>query len=249
MHIINNFDISMFDDYLIKMMLRGVKVTKKHIPNKAALMTPELLIKLHSVFDHTCAEDCTYWALFLLAFFLLARKSNLVPDSVNKFDGNKQLTRGDMILNPDSLHVTLKWSKTNQVGNREVFPLLKNAGNKLCPVAAYTKMVAACPANTDSPAFIVKRFGKMVSVTYRQFQEKIKGCMMAIGQDASGYTSHSFRRGGATYAFQCGLSASFIKKLGDWKSDAYLEYIDCPLNDRFEAGKIIRSNLNQLALT
>ena len=107
---------------------------------------------------------------------------------------------------------------------------------------AYNKMVAFCPADASAPALLV-------TVTYRQYQEKIKSCILALGLDATGYTSHSFRRGGATYAFQCGLSGSFIKKLGDWRSDAYLEYIDCPLEDRVEAGKVIRAKLNQLALT
>lgn len=244
MHIINDFDISMFDDYLIKMMIRGVKVLKKHVPTKAAVMTPGILLKIHDLFDLTSANDCTYWALFTLAFFLLARKSNLVPDSVTKFDGSKQLTRGDFKITPDSLNVTLKWSKTNQAGRLEIFPLLKNEGNKLCPLKAYQKMVNACPADDASPAFLVKRYGKLRTVTYRQYQEKIKSCVLAIGLDPAHFTSHSFRRGGATYAFQCGLSGSFIKKLGDWSSDAYLEYIDCPLADRVEAGRMIRDKIN-----
>ena len=30
--------------------------------------------------------DAMFWALFLIAFFTMARKSNLVPDSVDKLD-------------------------------------------------------------------------------------------------------------------------------------------------------------------
>jgi len=68
----------------------------------------------------------------------------------------------------------------------------------------------------------------------------IKACVSAIGLDPAEYTSHSFRRGGATYAFQSGGTAELIKKLGDWRNDAYLEYIDCPLEDSVEAGRRIR---------
>jgi len=245
MHIINELDTSIFDDYLIKMMVRGVNVVKKHVPRKAATITPDILEKFFDLFDHTKADDVTYWALFILAFFLLARKSNLVPDTVLGFDRKKQLTREDVVVTPDSLLVTLKWSKTNQVGQREIFPLLRNDGSKLCPVRAYNRMVAACPAPNNSPTFLLKRYGKWGTVTYRQYQAKLKSCVLAIGLDAALYTSHSFRRGGATYAFQCGLPGSLIKKLGDWKSDAYLEYIDCPMEDRLRAGRRIRAKLNR----
>ena len=182
----------------------------------------------------------------MLAFFLLARKSNLVPDTVAAFDPKKQLLRKDITLKDDYLEITLKWSKTNQTGHREVYLLLKNDGSKLCPVAAYKRMVACFPADEASPAFLVRRYGKLSTVTYRQYQDKLKSCVLSIGLDATLYTSHSFRRGGATYAFQCGVPAAQIKKLGDWKSDSYLEYIDCPLGDRIKAGKKIREHINKV---
>ena len=42
------------------------------------------------------------------------------------------------------------------------------------------------------------------------------------------YTGHSFRRGGATFAFRCGVPASLIKLQGDWHSDTYLLYTATP---------------------
>jgi hypothetical protein len=38
-------------------------------------------------------------------------------------------------------------------------------------------------------------------------------------------TGHSFRRGGASHAFNIGLPSEFIQAQGDWKSTAYLQYI------------------------
>jgi hypothetical protein len=34
--------------------------------------------------------------------------------------------------------------------------------------------------------------------------------------------------GGATHAFQCGARTEQIKRLGDWKSEAYTRYIATP---------------------
>ena len=82
-------------------------------------------------------------------------------------------------------------------------------------------------------------------MTYRMFQERIKKAMTDIGLEPHGYSSHSFRRGGATYAFHSGVHPNLIKKLGDWHSDAYLEYIDFPVEDRLKAGKQIRKMINE----
>ena len=49
--------------------------------------------------------------------------------------------------------------------------------------------------------------------------------MYEIGLDPNHYSSHSFRRGGATWAFKCGVSAELIQLQGDWKSDAYKLYL------------------------
>jgi hypothetical protein len=46
----------------------------------------------------------------------MARKSNLVPDSVHKFDSSKQLTREKIVLNGDVVIVKFEWSKTIQFG-------------------------------------------------------------------------------------------------------------------------------------
>lgn len=40
------------------------------------------------------------------------------------------------------------------------------------------------------------------------------------------FSSHSFRRGGATFALSLGIPGEIIKLWGDWKSTAYLAYID-----------------------
>jgi len=44
--------------------------------------------------------------------------------------------------------------------------------------------------------------------------------------EPSFFSPHSFRRGGATFAFDCGLPLEIIKSLGDWQSDAYLIYLE-----------------------
>jgi hypothetical protein len=45
-------------------------------------------------------RQIVFFGVFLLfAFFLMSRKSKLVPDSVHSFDAKKQLTRGKQNFN------------------------------------------------------------------------------------------------------------------------------------------------------
>jgi hypothetical protein len=41
-------------------------------------------------FDMSSPIDATVWCLFLHAFFLMVRKSKLVPDTVATFDSKKE---------------------------------------------------------------------------------------------------------------------------------------------------------------
>src|SRR4051794_1104850 len=57
----------------------------------------------------------------------------------------------------------------------------------------------------------------LLAPTYTWFEKHLRDSLQkahVIGY----YTGHSFRRGGATFAFQCGVPASLIKLQGDWRS-------------------------------
>jgi hypothetical protein len=54
----------------------------------------------------------------------------------------------------------------------------------------------------------------------------LKACLTQLGIDPTKYSGHSFRRGGASFALECGLPPDLIKAQGDWKSDAYHSYLD-----------------------
>ena len=63
---------------------------------------------------------------------------------------------------------------------------------------------------------------------YATLVEKLKGLVSAIGLDPENVSGHSLRRGGASYAFHCGVPSEVIKAQGDWQSDCYLLYCVIP---------------------
>ena len=59
-------------------------------------MTPEILLRISSILNFEDGNDIVFWCLFLFAFFLLGRKSNLVPASRAEILNKKCLFKNDV---------------------------------------------------------------------------------------------------------------------------------------------------------
>ena len=85
--------------------------------------------------------DVVYWCLFLFAFFLFARKSNLVPTSKADLKDKKILSRKNVTVHKEFILVSMNWTKAIQLGERILqTPLVKSPGSILCPISAYNVM-------------------------------------------------------------------------------------------------------------
>ena len=71
-------------------------------------------------------------------------------------------------------------------------------------------------------------------MTYELFSSMLKNILVRINLPVYKYSGHSFRRRGATHALNCGVPAEVIKAQGDWKSLAYLHYLNIGQSDRAE---------------
>ena len=66
---------------MINLGLKGIAKSHPYLVKHAQAMTSEILLKMFRFLDVRDQFDATIWSLFLFAFFLFARKSNLVPNS------------------------------------------------------------------------------------------------------------------------------------------------------------------------
>ena len=163
------------DDFSVKLLFKGIARSKQHLPKQASAITIDMLLDFYHIINHEDPKQCTIWCLFLFAFFLMARKSNLVPDSRVTFNKDKHLTRNKVIIDEDIAIVIFNWSKTLQMGDRVLkIPLVENPGSKLCPITAYKNMCRLVPAVGDNPAFLFPSKNGVVPVTYVDFQYYIK---------------------------------------------------------------------------
>lgn len=232
------------DEFQIKLAFKGISRLQPHCIKQALPITPEILIEIYNILDLQIAENVVFWALFVFAFFMMARKSNLVPDSTLKFDPAKHLLRQDVLVHKKSIIVFIKWSKTIQFGEKILqIPLLRIKNNPLCPVTAYKNMCKIVPTQPNKPAFIMPN---NQPVTYKQFQIKIKELIKKTGYNPNLYSSHSFRRGGASFAFSAGVRGELVQLVGDWKSDAYLKYLKFNLNDKIQIFEKMRTRIYKL---
>ena len=124
LHKLVGADWSAFHAVSLKLTLRGLRKTNDPIPRQAAPLTPAILEEIYDKLDMGTHEDALFWGVLILAFFLLFRKSNLIPDTKNGFDVKKQLTWGDLKFFPDRVECKIRWMKTNQFRDEElIFPL------------------------------------------------------------------------------------------------------------------------------
>ena len=103
----------------------------------------------------------------------------------------------------------------------------------LCPVKALQALFQGVHVSPSAPAFsYISKAQRPDRLTISTLKCSIQSPASRIGLEPAKYSGHSLRRGGATFAFQCGIPAEFIKMQGDWRSDAYLLQLLIPLVDR-----------------
>ena len=84
---------------------------------------------------------------------------------------------------------------------------------------------------------------RLFTCTYSQFLKHFRAILSVLGLPAKEFACHSFRRGGASFAFQAGVPVELIKMLGDWHSDAVLLYLTVPLSVRIESVNVMAKSI------
>ena len=210
----------------LQSLLTGIKRVKGQPPSQKLPITPDLLLHIQTMLNFRSSFDASFWAICLVSFFGMLRKSHLLASSAQQFDPAKQLLTSDLELLPWGALITLRWSKTIQFRERVVqlpLPLIPNS--PLCPIVAIQRALSfTVNAPSPSPAFMWFDPSSLSHkiFTYSLFLKRLRRVLDALGLPFRDYACHSFRRGGASFAFRAGLPIDLIKILGDWHSDAVL---------------------------
>ena len=101
------------------------------------------------------------------------------------------------------------------------------------------------PAPDTCPLF-TSTSNQLTCITAKFLNDGIKHLASLLSLDPQDFYGHSLRRGGATFAFHCGIPAELIKPQEDWRSDTYMLYLSLPLAERLVLTHIIAEHIQTL---
>ena len=107
-----------------------------------------------------------------------------------------------------------------------ILPMYELPESPLFPIRAFKLICQLLPAPPDATAFC--RLFKCsiipihASLLDRCFKHLLNAAKIA---NTECFTMHSFRRGGASFYFQSGVTGEIVQLFGNWASDCYLRYL------------------------
>ena len=217
----------LLNDFHLSSVLKGIK---RHIGDNVSRkspITPGILLQILNQLNLSDVRDCHIWAACLVMFFTMLRRSNMFPASKTKFNPNHQLCRDDFKFTAKGIMVTIRWSKTIQFRDRiHTIPLPRIKDSPLCPSqAVFLAFSKSSDVSESAPAFSWIHNTTHHVLTASAFQTCLSNSLTTLGLQKASFSCHSFRRGGASWAFQNGVPIETIRQIGDWKSNAYMKYI------------------------
>ena len=156
-------------------------------------------------------------ALLLLGFAGALRRSELAV-----------LTVDDLERTSDGFVLTLKRSKTDQVGEGRIIGIPYGTHPSRCPVRAIDAWLAEA-AITEGPLFrAIDRHGNVgeAAISDRAVALVIKEAALAVGEDPDRFSGHSLRAGLATSSAEAGVPEHIIQdQTGHTSSTMLRRYI------------------------
>ena len=214
-----------YKDHRIRKCLAGIRRTLGDSVKQAPPMLPSHLCKMFRAMFLTPGHIALRAAM-LLSFRALLRKGHVT-------ESGSSLLRSDFAFLRWGMMVTIRKSKTIQFGERvHLIPVSTVANPALCAVYWVRRHFDTTPAEPDQHAFRIGRGGRSSPMTYTYYMSAIRLLAEEANLQPGGFTTHSLRRGGATYLRRCGASIQEIKERGDWRSDAVFEYLKTSIPER-----------------
>ena len=239
-------DVKFFASPEISFLKQASKRVLAKSPARKLPITVDILLAIFKCLDFRLPLHVSMWAILLVAFFSLLRKSNLVPTTLADVASNSATHLGmcDVSFHQDLCILQVYKTKTIQFRQRAlqiVLPFIPHS--VLCPVSALQHHLANFTQNNRAPLFTIHTPAGFKPVTGHHFTKFLKSCIVNIGLDPTQYSPHSFRRRGATFAFNAGASPLFIKFLGDWSSDACMVYLVLNPAQKLSVAKTLAQNI------
>ena len=213
--------VHVFEYAKVKLMLKAVEHTNTKPPIFKGVFDLQNLVNIIWLCQ-LLPLTTMYQALYLLAFLGFFRMSNLVPFSKCAFHIGKHLCRGDILFEQSQAVIIVKWSKTLQTINKGTYVIIPRLNhNLLCPVKALEHMFKKFPASRNAPLFS----HHSGTLTQSQVRTHLSKILNWLHLDSTTFSFHTFKRSGATLAFNNHIGIKNIQRHGACASDTVYRYI------------------------
>ena len=143
------------ESFQLDMTMQGLKRKLARVPFQVLPITPKVLREMYKHLDMNKKSDLALWCSFLVSFYALLRKKNVVPGSSPHYPSKVFRRRHIAIVSAKNvvlLYVGL--SKTNQIGAIDlVVPIPGNTDPALDPVRHLHALFSSVNVPEDAPAF------------------------------------------------------------------------------------------------
>ena len=213
------------DDPRVKYFLRSLKVNRPLCVPRRNIMDIPTLRKLILLCDDIPMGP-VFKALFLTAFFGFLRLSNLTPHSAATFDPSRHITPGDVFFTKKFVKILIKWSKTIQTRDKcHILSLPRLKSSILCPHRALKQLIQMYAPSENEPLFQVMTPGGWRLLIDSRVRKTLAKLNSKLGYPPGYFTFHTFRRSGATLAYNSDIPVQKIKHHGSWTSECVWRYI------------------------
>ena len=213
------------ESFVVRKMLKGfqrispIKDTRAPVTLKMLLSFPLSLKNVTS----SSYEALLFSTAFSVAFFGFLRVGEMVADSKTS-DTSRIILISDVAILSGNISITLRFSKTDQLGKSVTLVFYPCEQKQICPVSLIKRYMQVRP-KIQGPLFC-HYSGE--PLTRYQFATILQKVIRFSGFDTlSTVKCHSFRIGAATLASSQNVSDALIKEMGRWseQSSSYKRYI------------------------
>ena len=228
------------DNYTLRCIIKGQKRERNEGTSTKLPITPELLHHFAKNTNKSSPKQVAFMTAALISFFGFLRKANVTSNDPND---PSPLTIKDIKFEKETytLWITLHHTKTIQLGEREIIiPIAGSKESTIDPIKWLKLHLKLSPPTSEK--------SKLFSFSHKEFTTRTKSAIRNCGIDPDKYSGHSYRRGGATFAFSKGAPTEWIKQIGDWKSEAYLRYISIDKESSVQLAKKLSAEASKTIL-
>jgi hypothetical protein len=207
-----------------QLLIKGIVRADTRGPNQKWPIRPKDLIRMKRALIMSNPKHRIFYTAALLCFDTFLRSGQVAPKSATKFAEGYNISRSNLTRTKHGYSLVFTKTKTIQDRSRTLEIEIVDAKSPFSPVPYLDYMLKHLSPKSGS-VFAYKTGNRTWTLTYRRFIEMTKMVMGKLGHESASYAGHSYRRGGATWAFKSGVPLPVIKDMGDWRSDAVLLYI------------------------